>query len=40
MRKQPNTIDSDPVPNLYDSPLGQTVNTLMVAVPVTLAVGA
>ncbi len=40
MRQQPNMPKPDPVPNLYDSPLGQTVNTLMVAVPVTIATGA
>ena len=40
MKQQPNMPKPEPVPNLYDSPLAQTMNTLMIAVPATVAVGA
>jgi hypothetical protein len=40
MKQQPNIPKPEPVPNLYDSPLAQTMNTLMIAVPATVAAGA
>jgi hypothetical protein len=40
MKQQPNMPKPEPVPNLYDSPLAQTMNTLMIAVPATVAAGA
>jgi energy-coupling factor transporter ATP-binding protein EcfA2 len=39
MKQQPNMPKPEPVPDLYDSPLAQTFEMLMVAVPVTMVAG-